>query len=218
MISHSHRFVFVHVPKTGGTSVAKTLRPFAEGTNGFTRLANRATSKALAGNLFSQFNQPLPAHSQAIEYRDFLGEVYANYYSFSFVRNPFDWHVSLYEYIRQTPRTPNHQEFQTLSFDEFIERRCGEAPSFQKDFVLSENGEKLVDFVGRFETIDVDFQSITETLGIKVKLQHRNKTRRSEARHYFTEKSQALIVEALDEDFKQFGYSEELPRFSVPNT
>lgn len=30
LVSHSHRFVFVHIPKTAGTSITQILEPYCE--------------------------------------------------------------------------------------------------------------------------------------------------------------------------------------------
>jgi hypothetical protein len=71
MISHEHKFIFVHVPKTGGTSIESLLD--------------------LSG----------AKHNTARQYRNFFPDVWKRYFSFAFVRNPWDRVLSFYMFRKQ---------------------------------------------------------------------------------------------------------------------
>ena len=83
MISHTHKFIFIHIPKTGGTSIESVL-----GDRGI----------SLQGP--KNFNSVYHKHIAAPRLRILLGTEYNKYFRFSIVRNPWDWLVSLYEYCR----------------------------------------------------------------------------------------------------------------------
>ena len=93
-------------------------------------------------------------------------------------------------------------------FDEFIRLKCSIPHSLQKDFIYSDSGEKLVDFVARFETLDEDFDIICKKIGIKsLKLPHLNVSDRDHYRKYYTQETQELVQEFYKEDIELFGYS-----------
>ena len=93
-----NRIFFIHVPKTGGTSIANAL-----GISDYTHI--KAWEVAASGN------RPL----------------LKNNFSFGVVRNPFDRFISLYNYARmdksyyhdnlvqpETPERPRHMDYITL--------------------------------------------------------------------------------------------------------
>lgn len=66
------------------------------------------------------------SHSTALETREKLKAVgmqhiWDSSYKFSFVRNPFDWVVSLYEFIRHTPSHENYEEVKDFNFEQFCQ-------------------------------------------------------------------------------------------------
>lgn len=116
----SHNWVFIHIPKTGGTSVRSALgmgaRPY------------HVTAKDMWQ-----------------KYPDWTSK-----FSFAFVRNPWDRLVS---WVHRTSTWPPDR------FDQL-----GLEP--QVDYILDEDGKPLVDFIGRFESLADDFNTICGHLGI----------------------------------------------------
>ena len=81
MISHEHRFIYVHVPRTGGTSMESVLRPYA------------SPSVAESGSW--------PERNRTWRNRFLFNSLksHPGYYSFLFVRNPWDRLVSNWKYF-----------------------------------------------------------------------------------------------------------------------
>ena len=81
LISHRDKFIFIHIYKSGGTSITETFDTF------FTDLIKYK-------------------HETALEIRDIIGKKKFNsYYKFAIVRNPWDWQVfslSLHETVQRT--------------------------------------------------------------------------------------------------------------------
>ncbi len=67
IISHERRVLFVHVHRTGGTSIQKHLKE----------------------TLFGAENLG-PQHSSLIEAKRLIGPEFASYFKFAFVRNPWE--------------------------------------------------------------------------------------------------------------------------------
>lgn len=187
----------------------KALRPYADDISEWKRPLNKLSRKIFGGNIFHQFMQPLDGHAKAWQYREYLGESFNDYFSFGFVRNPFDWHISLYEYIRQTSAHPEHAKFLEMSFSDYLMSKFFEESPLQKSFLFDGDGKIIVDFIGKFENIGHDFEMVTKRIGIASCLPHKNSTRRGKVKEYFSEETAELVVKRCSEDFDAFGYDKQ---------
>ena len=214
LISRQHKFIFIHVYKNAGTSITRSLIPFS--MNGLQRMLSRilqGKGQSKINGIFRKINpkfdpQPYPGHIKASELIEELGrDVFKSFYSFAFVRNPWDWQVSLYKYILKSPEHPQYELAKDLgSFDEYIRWRCAEEIKFQKDFVYSQDGELLVDFVGKFERLDRDFRSICSQIGISASLPRLNVSNTRPYQQYYNEETNKLVMRAFEPDIHLFEY------------
>ena len=140
MISYKKKFVFVHIYKVAGTSVRSALSPYVDNRNISQKAINRIVRSLTSRHPFPYSEQPLHDHAKAKEYEAFLGDAFRDFYSFAFVRNPYDWQISLYEYARQTPHHHQHEQYQNMKFDEYIHWRCSEEYTLQKDYKSDQGG------------------------------------------------------------------------------
>ena len=136
--------------------------------------------------------------------------MFEEYYTFAFVRNPWDWQVSLYEFMRGDPTHWQHPIVIKQNFDEYIEWRIKEDLKTQYQF-LSDKGDNesplSLDFIGRFERLNQDFSELRLRLGVSGELTHVNKSKRNkDYRTYYSDRSRDSIAEALQLDIKTFGY------------
>jgi len=169
MISHSLNCIYIHIPKTAGTSVIQTLKRADSSEHS---MARQTFPFEPDDNKFS----PPPPHLRAVDYINLDKEKFDRYFKFAFVRNPWDRIVSEYKYRRHAGR---------YSFKEFLFNHLP-APSWsdeychiipQYDFVYGDNDKLLVDYVGKFENIDNDFKDICDKLEIaEIKLPHKNRS------------------------------------------
>ncbi len=126
LISNSHNFIFIHIYKNAGTSIKAALKPFA--TSMFQERLNGIAHYPVLGNLasllmrFDRFSPaPYPSHVSARRIVSELGDTYRSYFSFAFVRNPWDWQVSLYNYMLKNRNHHQHELVENLgSFGEYI--------------------------------------------------------------------------------------------------
>ncbi len=204
IVSHDKQFVFIHVYKVAGQSVRAALDPYVEKpATAIGRLAERISQLGW----LNRFRAVSP-HASALETRAFLGpEVYDAYYKFAFVRNPWDWQVSLYHYLKQSPLHPQYwMSRQFSNFDDYFEWRCSDERRLQKSFLTDESGELMVDFVGRFETLSEDFEKICAQVGIESTLPHRNRSKHEGYKAYYNDRTRALVADRFAEDIEFFGY------------
>ena len=175
IISHKHKIVFVHVPRTGGTSVEYALDPFLGDED----------LRAFGMKEFEHLK-----HLSATEIRDQFGSsLWNDYFTFAFVRNPWDWLVSNYFWHLET----DSDDEGTKRTKRFM-RKCGGFSDYvqvariqeRSDYVLGSNDEPLVDFVGRFENLERDLAQVCRRVGIpEVPLIHHGATSRRHYSHYF---------------------------------
>jgi hypothetical protein len=216
LVSVKHRILFVHIPKVAGMSIVGALRPVIWPMTRVTDWINRWEQKISRSLGITKkapmFEESFPIsleHLRARDWRDKLTKpVFDQLFKFAFVRNPWDWQVSLYHYMLQNTKHFHHEVIKSLgSFENYVNSEALHR-GLQKDFITDEQGNNIVDFVGRFERIADDFQQLCRLLQLKnVALPHVNASKHVDYRKYYSNKTRDLIEECFREDIDAFGYA-----------
>lgn len=191
IISDRYQFMFFHLYKTGGTSVTSMLK----------RYCNRHLEKHLNVTRFSKMDKR---------------NIREKYFTFGFVRNPWDWQVSLYFYMLKDTSHHQHQMMKRMKdFDEYIRWRVEKEVRLQYNF-FSEDGTEntpiTVDFIGKLENLNEDMKTIKDKIKeksgreINYRMQHLNKSNHKNYREYYTEENRELVRKAFAKDIEYFGY------------
>ena len=206
LVSEKHNFLFIHIYKNAGTSITSALSPFALSNGGW--MAYKILKKLNISTPFFD-PHPFPSHIKAPDIIDILGrEKFASLFSFAIIRNPWDWQVSLYKYMLKEEAHFQHELVKELgSFEEYIKWRCKNDVTCQKDFIYSENNELLVNYVGRYENLESDFNKICDHIGISASLPRMNVSNTKPYQEYYTEKTKDLVRQAYELDINTFDYS-----------
>ncbi|MFK5985211.1 MAG: sulfotransferase family 2 domain-containing protein [Pseudomonadota bacterium] len=168
MVSHQNKCIYVHLPKVAGTSISKAL----EDSDADKKHLNL---KPFLANDF-KFSPPPPHYriSDYLQYEDISQQQFDSYFKFSFVRNPWDRLVSEYKY-RHHARKITFKDFIFNYFPQpsWSDEYCHIIPQY--DFLYDENGTKLVDYIGKFENLQNDFNEVCKILEIPpIILSHSN--------------------------------------------
>jgi hypothetical protein len=119
---------------------------------------------------------------QYVECRYLSPELFGDYFKFGFVRNPWDRMVSMYKYFGYQ-RICGFNEFVCRDFGKDLWRTMRWFVCPQTEYLCDENGELIVDFVGRYEALQADFHEVCRRLGLPpTDLPHVNDTRSGQAR------------------------------------
>lgn len=207
LISYSHKFIFIHIYKVAGTSIRDTLRPYSYDPDVF--LPARLLRKLGLHNVVRlRFLEKLDGHATAQQIKEALPlKIFDEFYKFAFVRNPWDWQVSLYHFALRDTSHHQHELTKSLgSFEKYVEWRVNEDMHLQKDFVVDGNGKLIVDFIGRYESLERDFKKVCQRFGIEYNLPHLNQTPRKSYTSYYTPETIEVIAKAFKEDIEFFGY------------
>jgi len=224
IISNSHKFIFVHVMKTAGTSVSAAIDPCL-----------RWNDIAIGGTRFGEQIQPafrerygLHKHSTASEIRALVGaDVWAAYFTFTVVRHPYDRIVSLYTWLHKMlknapPDSPQwswpvatafreSQSFSGFIRHEQFRRSLGGRPQFE--WACDDVGRCIVDYVGRFEDLDAARRMLSDRTGISLEPfeRHNASTVRTLHPELFAGEADYDFLHKLHEkDFELFGYDPSL--------
>ncbi len=211
IISIGRRYVFVHIPKTGGTSLALALEQRAMkddillgDTPKALKRRRRAKSLNARGRLWkhstlSDIDGVLPAGALT------------SMFVFTMVRNPWDRMVSYYHWLRvQSFDHPDVGRAKDLDFGSFV-LHPSTLRSFQhhpaRAYVTMANGAERCDAYIRLEHFAQDARPLIEHLGFDVDLPHLNRSNRDrDYRGYFTTQTVDAVAQACAEDIRRFGY------------
>lgn len=187
-----HNFLFIHVQRTGGTSIMSGFRHLDLYLR---ELGNQhENAKTVATDFFEQ---------------------YEDVYKFGFVRNPWARIFSWYNHLTRKGGEATDEVIK--DFNEFVETFhdycASEASGFyfnfnQLDhFPRKANGEPAVDKIGQFENLHEDLSNILMHIGIpKLPLLDVNKAPTASYRDFYTDKTKQLVANACAEDIEYFGY------------
>lgn len=203
--SSRYKFVFVHIPKTAGSSVTSALLPYSD------PLPLRWLSSPLRKIGFPVNLGPIPLNSHATcsEILDLFGSSFFDYFRFAFVRNPYDWVASTYYYILKDSRHVRHRIVSSYSdINEFVAKdiMAHHYPS-QSSYVYSNDGTLLVNKIACFENLNEDFNYITSQLNLKISLPETNRTNKPSPCSVLSRESLFAIKQFYEIDFLNFGYS-----------
>ncbi len=178
-------FIFIHINKTGGSSIALAL------------------------------GLPMQVHATALEIKNQItvGQ-WKTAFKFAYVRNPWDKVVSHYHYRVQTNQTGlsdgaiDFNEWVRLSYGE-RDPQFYDKPRFfmpQIDWVTDQSGKVIVDHVGRFENLAKDFNDVCRVIGNRSELPHARRSSHNHYREYYTDDTQGIIRKWFIKDIEMFGY------------
>lgn len=215
LLSDRYRFLFVHIAKTGGTSVRAALSglrwkdPLYYLTWPCHRLSH------LTGHRTAT---KFPRHARIIAAREMLPEEYfGTLFKFAFVRNPWDLQVSSFHHIR---RERPHLMQDHTTFADFLRWKLDpERPyqyhvdtsiQLQSDYLVDLHGKVLVDYIGHYERLAEEFAAVCARIGVTgLALPHKRKAtdRKRDYREYYTAETAELVARHFRRDIELLGYS-----------
>jgi hypothetical protein len=207
-ISPSKRFILLHVPRTGVSSVIAALDDSL-----FVRAPQTRFNR-----LMSRYAWFLPrplerttfrVHETARHVRRLLpNEVFESYRKIAFVRNPYSWLVSLYELVLQSPR---HRHFRIVSdmpgFADYVDWEIRRNKRLQFPYLVDRDGSLLVDEICRFERLEEDSARTFAALNVPLKpLPHVGHFTRRDYREFYDETTRRKVGAHWERDLELFGY------------
>jgi len=206
LISDSHEFIFLRVRKVASTSMKAILLPLCIPTpeGRFARLKSRARLE------WDYHKYVRRAHDDILAaQRRMPAEKFERYFKFAFVRNPWERLVSEYEFILKSPTHGRHARVKKLgNFKQFIQMQIPRRDAYQLNMLCDRKGELLMDFVGKLENLQNDWQTVCDRIGIPVQVLPRKKfIEREHFRKYYTDDSRQRVTRYWDREIELCDYS-----------
>ena len=205
MISHELKCIFIHIPRTAGSSIERTL----------------------VGKDWWQIERKTK-HLVASQAKRIYSEYWNDYFKFSFVRDPYarmlsmttfdnmrkiyygdtvpfagiitDQHINEYKKLFGTPILIEHDH-------RFYKRKEVENETHRENCVYRNILDEPIDYIGRFETLEEDFSNICNMLGVKEK--GLKKIGNKQHNNTLSLEAKVLINKIYKEDFFKYNYSKE---------
>ena len=179
-------FIFIHINKTAGTSIGNAI------------------------------GLPVKHHQTAREIITSIGkDKWNEAYKFTLVRNPWDKVVSHYEYRKKRNKT--ELATRNVAFAEWVKKTYGpekdpfyynnrRAFQAQVEWLKDDEGKVDIDFIGKFESINEDFEQIKSAIGLEASLPHLNASKRAGYQSYYDDETREIVARWFSEDIATFGY------------
>ena len=190
LICDKYKFIFIHVTKAAGTSIEQTFR---------------------SDSFFSK------RYVCAMDARNFVGQKkWEKYFKFAIVRNPWDKIVSMYRYRKKIGRISkglSFKKFIKLIDSAKIKHDDGRKHKFftcnQLDCCVDEDGEVILDYIGRFEKLQKHWKYICRKIGKNRILPHVKSSKKKKQKGYQTyydDETKKLVAARFSKDIEYFGY------------
>lgn len=209
-----YRCIFVHIPKCAGISVGRSLFGDYKGNHLGIPTYQIVFSKADFDAYFKFAFVRNPWDRVLSGYR-FMRSVYRQYESeYGSVPRPEEYTDASDD--RKTKLSTKFEVHGYADFEAFVtdwisprNLRVHEQFRPQHRFVCSPDGRLQLDFVARFESIESDFATIAERLGIDATLGHDNRTDGAavDYRDHYTPQMRRIVEQHYAKDIELFDYS-----------
>lgn len=199
--------VFIWIPKSAGTSVLSALNKYG---------CSKLKKIHLVRYYFPQKGMVTFGH---MNYPELLETGYISKkfdhsaYKFCFARNPYDRAVSLFFYLKKIARVDQDMSF--ISFcRQLRDKGCEEIGLYNLSGWSQCNPQIRwiehidVDFIGKFEFLERDFNVILNALNLPpIELPHHNITSHKHFSSYYCAESKKIVEHFYRQDFAYFGYN-----------
>ena len=189
---YSTRTIFIHIPKTAGVSLVKSI--FGHVT--------------------------LEGHRSVSFYKQVFGTRYSDFFTFTIVRNPWDRLYSAYKFLQKGGiNIHDKNAFEThlstyKDFEDFVLKGLNEKIIWeimhlipQYEFVCDKNGKIIVDYVGRFESLQEDVAGLSKKINLEVVMGHYNYNKKKDYREAYTKEMIEKVHHIYQKDIDVFEYS-----------
>lgn len=198
ILSESKKKIFLHIPKTAGSSLSNAIRA------------------QISGKITGGKRTDWDYHTTIRSFEERLVSL-DGYKIFTFVRNPWDRMYSWFCMLK----TNVGGEIDDKTFKKWLMKGCHDMSSAfpdngkkycaqrtsQVEWMIDSNGNIRPDFIGRFENLEQDYKRLCKYLGIGAqKLGHQKKGNHKPYQDAYDEEMVEFVRQMHKVDIMEFGY------------
>jgi hypothetical protein len=189
MISDKHKCIFIHCHKCAGETIELAI-----------------SGKADKGFEGDPYEGSPEKHFSVNQYIKKYGQdIWQDYFTFSFVRNPWDRVISWIFYRDKRWKLYGGKINPSIIKQELEQFKCFHRNTFNNLLSLDDASE--IDFIGKFENLQQDFNTVCDKIGIpQQELPHVNKTNRKHYTEYYDDETREIVAQKYAKDIEYFGY------------
>lgn len=225
ILSHTHKFIFICSSKVGTTSMEEVLRPFQEGAEydfgspGAGIVPKHIPPAILRGALPERvWNEYFKFVFVRNPWDWFISQWFFNSVNGTDARSSWAGRLSRLAggARRRGSAAPvlarDDDGLRVQDVDAVFELLKplkglpGRDGLYQSNWVCDMDDRVIVDYVGRFETLEADFAEITRHVGLDLDLPRLNTTEHRDYRTYYSPDTRDRVGELWAVDVKRFGY------------
>jgi hypothetical protein len=198
VVCHEKKCIFIHIPKTAGTSIEQFLREKNKNELEFIGLKNNRSMQ----------------HYRAVELKIQLGYIFNLYYKFSIIRNPYDRLLSEYYWtpIPNVGYKYGKTKFEFLNYvtdviknNKIFENKYND--HFIPQYLFLYHGKKLlVDQIFKYEDLEWVENYLKKKLNIDNNLPFLNKSKLNIEKEDWNPRQKERIYKLYKADFLIFNY------------
>lgn len=197
--NNNSRIMFIHLPKTGGTSI---------------KMTNTIKNLYYIGH-----NDRYGKYKFLKDYdKNLLNECF----KFCFVRNPYDRLVSTFFYLQISKYEEDKKDAEKFinkyeDFKSFVLNQLTKSETFEQihlrplyTWICDDNYNLIPNFIGKVENYNNDIRTINKITGLNIPIKHINKSEHKHYSEYYDDEIKEIVYNIYKKDFELFGYKKEL--------
>ena len=204
MINHDLKFIFVHIPKCGGSSIEAMFGAWADSNREKYYIGHPVEYNDTVAEYEKTDRQHLPLNDILKKFPQC-----SNYFKFTFIRNPFSRIVSEFLYLKKVKR---------ISVETTCKQFCSNLESILKHNATPFHDRLLVDYgsgsefdyIGRLENFQNDFKNcVCKEIGLTPQIPpnvNKGKKTHNHYTEYYDDETRQIVAEKYARDIEYFGY------------
>ena len=206
LLSHKQQWIFIHIPKTGGSSISSALEPYCDVIG-----ASHAQMNDLTIPLSDKQSRDYHQHDSITEVNDKLllsGYTPRDYNSFCVYRNPWDHAVSEWSFYHKMVNNNSNP----IPWYKKILSECKDFSTYVRSSYWEYNYFSIksfwdIKYMIKFETMQNDFDMVCSRIGLpKIKLPHYNKTMHKHYSEYYDQETRDIVANKSWRIIERFDY------------